>query len=97
MDNTIKGFANYGVLAHEKQTIFTISNPHGRATASEAVEITLPDGWEVGESVTEGQLITGPAGTYGADDIIDSWRDQPVLSWYDGQQEHRIALEWKTI
>ena len=31
-----------------------------------------------------------------ADEIISSWEDEPVLSWYD-EENHRITLEWKTI
>lgn len=94
---TIKGFANYGVLAHEKQTIFTIPGKHPHATVSEEIEITLPDKWEVSRSESEDLLIDTPEGnTYRADDIISSWDDAPVLSWYDGK-DHRIKLEWKAL
>ena len=95
---TIKGFANYGVLAHEKQTIFTIANKHPHATVSEEVEITLPEGWEIGKNSFGEILIDTPTGeTYTAEEIISSWGDSPVLSWYDGQKNHRITLEWKTL
>ena len=94
---TIKGFANYGVLAHDKQTIFTISEKHPHATVSEEIEITLPDKWEVSRNEFEELLIDTPEGkTYMADEIISSWEDEPVLSWYD-EENHRITLEWKTI
>lgn len=94
---TIKGFANYGVLAHEKQIIFTISGKHPYATISEEIEIILPDKWEVSKNNFGALLIDTPEGkTYMADEIISSWGDEPVLSWYDGKN-HRIALEWKTI
>ena len=94
---TIKGFANYGVFAHEKQTIFTISGKHPHATVSEEIEITLPDKWEISKNEFEELLIDTPDGkTYMADEIISSWGDEPVLSWYDGEN-HRITLEWKTL
>ena len=94
---TIKGFANYGVLAHEKQIIFTISEKHPHATVSEEIEITLPEKWEVSENEFGELLIDTPEGnTYIANYIISSWGDDPVLSWFDGEN-HRITLEWKTL
>ena len=41
---TIKGYANYGVLAHEKQIIFTAYNPDAHADYAEEVEYTIPEG-----------------------------------------------------
>ncbi len=94
----INGYANYGVLAHEKQIRFTISAPHPHATVSDRITITIPDGWEVSENEAWSLLITTPYGaTYAADDIISSYGDKPVLSWYDGTSSHRIALDWSTI
>ena len=58
----IKGYANYGVLAHEKQTIFTVAAPHPRTKVAEKVEITIPDGWEVSENATGEKLIGTPDG-----------------------------------
>ena len=37
----IKGYANYGVLAHEKQVIFTATSKHPHADVSEEVEMEL--------------------------------------------------------
>lgn len=92
---TIKGYANYGVLAHEKQTIFTVAAPHPRTKVAEKVEITIPDGWEVSENATGEKLIGTPDGkTYLADEIISSYGDSPVLSWFDGNNSHRIKLNW---
>lgn len=56
----INGYANYGVLAHEKQIRFTISAPHPHATVSDRVEITIPDGWEVAENNFGDVLIISP-------------------------------------
>lgn len=92
---TIKGFANYGVLTHEKQTIFTISEEHPHATRGEEIEITLPAKWQVSRNVFDELLISTPEGrTYKANDIISSYEDNPVLNWYDGEN-HRITLEWR--
>lgn len=92
----IKAYANYGVLAHEYQTIFTASNPHPYATVSDKIEITIPDGWTVSESVSGSLLIDSPDGqTYLADEIISHFGGDPILSWYDGIKENRIKLDWK--
>lgn len=95
---TIKGYANYGVLSHEKQTIFTAGEKNTYAKVSEEIEITLPDGWTGSENQMGETLITSPNGeVYKANEILSSWGDNPVLSWYDGKTNHRITLEWKTI
>lgn len=95
---TIKGFSNYGVFAREKQTIFTIASAHVYAKVSENVEITLPDGWSTSKNVFGQLLIDTPDGiTYVADEIISSYGDEPVLSWYDGKKRNRIKLEWREI
>ena len=94
---TIKGFINNGVTTHEYQNIFTISNPHAYATCSEAIEITLPDGWTIGENQMGAVLIDTPDGTtYTADEIIQSRNNKPVLHWFDGQY-HNIVLDYTTL
>lgn len=95
---TIKGYANYGVLSHEKQTIFTAGEKNTYAKVSEEIEITLPDGWTGAENQAGMPLIISPDGeTYKADEILSSYGDNPVLSWYDGAKGHRITLDWKTV
>lgn len=94
---TLKGYSNYGVSAHEKQIIFTAGRPHTQAKVSEEIEISLPDGWTTSESKMGGLMICGPAGDYLADDILSSWGDNPVLRWYDGKSDHRITLQWETL
>ena len=92
---TFIGYANYGVLSHEKQIIFTTDRPHAQAKVSEEIEISLPDGWTTSENKMGGLMICGSAGDYMADEILSSWGDNPVLSWYDGKNSHRIILEWR--
>lgn len=94
----IRGYANYGVLAHEKKPVFTISNTSAYTTVNEEIEITLPDNWGVCENNFGRKLIVNPDGeTYIADEIISSYGGNPALIWYDGEKEHRIILEWKEI
>ena len=94
--NKFKGFANYGVLAHEKETVFTACNAASQAVTSDEIEIMLPDGWEIAENQAEELLICGPAGDFLANEILRSRGDKPMLHWYDGQW-HTIPLEWNEI
>lgn len=95
---TIKGYANYGVLAHEKQTIFTVANEHGSATVSDKIEITIPDGWSISENQMGDLLINSPEGqTYLASEIVGSWGDNPVLRWHNGEKERRVKMEWRAL
>lgn len=95
---TISAYANYGVLAHEKQIIFTVSAPHPHADVSDRIIVTIPDGWGVADNDMWGKLIITPKGaTYTADEIISSYGDNPVLSWYDGAHSHRVTLDWENV
>ena len=94
----IKGYANYGVLAHEKQVIFTVETKHPHADVSEEVEMELPEGWKVAETESGVLLIESPEGeTWPADKVIDSFADAPALSYFDGVKGHRITLKWNLL
>ena len=92
----IKGYANYGVLSHEKQTIFTITAPHPHTNVTEKIEIAIPDGWEVSENDMGEKLIHAPNGkTYLAEEIISTDGENPILRWYDGPYDRKTKkLEW---
>lgn len=93
----IKAFANYNVLTHEKQTIFTVSHKHPYATFSEVIEIILPINYQVFKNEYGEILITIPEGeTYIADEIISSWKNKPVLGWYN-KENNKIDLEFKIL
>lgn len=91
-----KGFANYGVLAHEKETIFTADNAASQAVTSEEIKIMLPEGWETARNNFDELLICGPAGDFLANEILVSKNDQPQLRWFDGQW-HTVSLEWRKL
>lgn len=94
----IKGYVNYGVLAHEKQKIFTVSNPHIHAQVSDKIKIFIPADWQISENVFGEIIITGLDGVdYMADEILSSYDDFPVLAWYDGQNSHRLKLDFVEI
>lgn len=94
----LTGYANYGVLAHEKQIIFTVDNKHPHAAVSDKIEMIIPDDFAVSASVSGDILIDTPDGTtYSPKDIISSWGDKPALIWFDGERNHRQTLEWEKI
>ena len=91
-----KGYANYGVLTREKETVFTALNPAGQAVTCEEIEITLPEGWEAAKNQCGELLICGPAADFLANQVLASQNDKPMLRWFDGQW-HTVPLEWKKL
>lgn len=61
MERTFKGYANYGVLGHKGQTIYTAFNPEATADFSEEVIFTAPKNWETAENEA-GELLLSPDG-----------------------------------
>lgn len=93
---TFKGYANYGVLAHENQTLFTAYAPAARADYAEEVEYTIPEGWETSENAAGELLLTLDGKThYLVQELLSSWGDKPVFVWYDGEKGHRQELEYR--
>lgn len=50
MERTFTGYANYGVLGKESQTIYTAFAPEATADFSEEVIFTVPKNWETAEN-----------------------------------------------
>lgn len=89
-------YANYGVLAHEYQTIYTVTAPHGHAKVSEQVIVEIPDDFkpyhnEAGEVVVN---VPGMPWPYMLGEVLAAVDGElPGLRWYDGRKWHRVALE----
>lgn len=95
---SIIGYANYGVLAHEKQVLFTAMYPADTATVSDKIEIELPEGFDCGYNAMQEPVITAPNGLiYTANEILGSYADEPVMEWYDGQMDHRKACNYQYV
>ena len=85
---TLKAYANYGALAHEKKTLYTVGSPAETAAYSEEIEITLPEGFELDENAAGEQLVTTPNGNvFLASEVLNSYADTPVIVWYDAEQK----------
>lgn len=89
----MKIYKSYGVLAHEKQPVYTVDRP--ASEIYDVVDVVLPEGWETCEGVYGDKLICSPDGvTYIAGEILTNWGDDPALVWCDNRQErHRIMLK----
>lgn len=95
----IKGYANYGVLNHEKKILFTIGDVPTDCVVSERVEYTIPDDWEISENEFGTILLTAPWGcTYCGNDVITSKNDNPYLTAYDTNSKlFQIPLKWSKL
>lgn len=93
---TIKGYANYGVLAHEYQILFTAYAPAAHSDYAEEVEYTIPEGWKTSENGAGDLLLTLDGKTsYLVKELLSSWEDKPVFAWYDGEKRHQQELEYR--
>lgn len=98
MENTFKGYANYGCLTAEKRTVFTAGNPNTTATVSEPVEYTLPVGWKLSENYQGSLIITAPWGwNYEPNELL-AGKENPLFEGYDKDgKRFRIELEWRKL
>lgn len=90
-----KVYANYGVLAHEKETVYSTA-PHEHATLSEPILIDLPASVNPRENAFDEIIVDLNGSTYLLSEVISGTRGDVVLKWYDGKAHHQIPLERKT-
>lgn len=85
-------YKSYGVLAHEKQPVYTFDAP--ASEIYDTVEVEFPDGWSVGENAAGETLVDSPHGiTYRGKEILSNWGDAPAFRWNDGRSDRHIILE----
>lgn len=87
-------YANYGVLAHEHQIIYTANNPHRHADVSERITVEIPQKYNPYETVS-GEIalsVPGMSWSYLLADVLDTMDGFPAISWYDGQRTHHDML-----
>lgn len=89
----IKIYANYGVLAHEKEPVFTVGCPIEENLADE-LTVIIPDEFEPYEAQYGAIALTLSGRKYLLREVLTNRGDDPVLSWYDGK-EHWKKLKVK--
>ena len=85
-------YANYAVLAHERQALFTATSPADSAL-SEAITVELPDECEPYETIMGTVALTLGGRLYHLSEAIASRNDSPALRWWDEHgHPHYIPL-----
>lgn len=88
-ENTLTIYANYGVLAAEKRTVFTFGAPNSTAVSCDKAEYKVPEGWTLTESITGGVLLVSPwEWTYEPNEVL-SGNDDPIFSVRDKSGKFR--------
>jgi hypothetical protein len=87
----VKIYANYGVLAHEKETVYTTA-PHEYATVSEPVTVTIPESVTPRENEAGEIIVTLDGTAYLLCEVLTNAGDKPVIRWYDGAKYKTISL-----
>lgn len=82
-------YANYGVLAHERQTIYTADNQHVYAKCSDRITIEIPDKFHpyviADDSIA--LMINGiPYMLYEV--LATTADDNPCFMWYNDSGRH---------
>lgn len=88
-------YANYGVLAHEKETVYTTA-PHEHATLSEPILINLPDSVSPCENFLGETLVTLDGKIYLLSEVLSGRKGDVALKWFDGKTYRQIPVERKT-
>lgn len=88
---THKLYASYGVLAHEKQPVYTDGLP--ASDIYDLVTVDLPAGVSIHHNAEGETLVDIDGQVYFLNDILSTDdQDQPILTWFDGLQAHVIPL-----
>lgn len=87
---TIGIYATMGLLAHEKQPVYTTSPA---SELSDKVTIEWPEDLPLGHNAAGELLVSIGSSTYRLDDLLVTGKDDaPCLRWYDGQTTRFRAL-----
>ena len=87
----VKLYKNFGVLAHEKEPVYTYFVP--AATAHDRVTVDIPQ--ISGTNEYDEPLVSLHGRDYPLHDVLATVDDAPALRWYDGQTYHIIPLTEK--
>lgn len=85
-------YKSYGVLAHEKQPVYSFDCP--ASEIYDEISVLVPYGWSISENTVGQTLVDSPDGiTHLGNDILTNWGDAPAFRWYDGHTDRHIILE----
>ena len=88
-------YANYGVLAHEYQTVYTTA-PHEHAVTFEKIAIEIPDSFNPYYNYLDEIVIRIPGSPWPhmLSEVLTTVKGKlPGMRWYDGHKGHTVALD----
>lgn len=86
---TTKIFAHYGVLAHEKQPVYSTNGASGALCDELTVEIPFPT-WH---NYMDELGVTIDGADYLLEQVLTNWGDKPAIVWSDGKSKQHIILK----
>ena len=89
----IKLYKNYGMLAHDKEPVYTYFIPV--AAAYDLVTVDIPQ--VSGMNEYDEPLVSLGGRDYPLCDVLSTVDDALVLRWYDGHTYHTIPLNEKKV
>lgn len=90
----MKIYKNYGCLAAEKRIKYTYGAAEPTATASDEIEVQLPEGWEEAENNMGNRILVSPEGEVFLPNELLSGNECPCFRWIDeSRKERRIKLK----
>lgn len=88
-------FANYGVLAHEKEPAYTIA-PHEYAASSEPIPVILPADVRAYRNAADEVIVVLDGAAYLLSEVLTNSGSKPVIRWYNGSGYRTITLTEQT-
>ena len=85
----IKIYKSYGVLAHEKQTFYSVSAP--ASDIYDEIKVEMP--CEVWATASGEPGVTLGGVDHLVREILTNWGDAPALVWYEEDGKHHMLLQ----
>ena len=87
-------YCNYGVLAHEKENVYTYGGQHPHATCSDRMTVVVPDAWELYKNTYGQAMVKTPWGDcYEINDVLQGNEKPCFYALDDRMKGHRVYLE----
>lgn len=95
----IKLYGNYGLLGHEKETVFTVGNPSGAAVCYDEYHVKIPH--DLNPYVTvSGSIAIRPEGCSSSwmlyEGLIATSAGNPAIQWIDDAGKRHISRLYAT-
>lgn len=91
---TVEIYANYGVLAAEKRTVYTYGAEHPHATCSDKMTVKIPEGWELYQNQMGATMVTAPWGwSYEINEVLQGDKNPCFYAIDKNMKSHRAWLE----